>query len=69
VHKCLDIILGNEEKPSEEAQAEAQDLFATHLTRKWWIARHDLAREALLKALDAIDLYKILPVKDSASAI
>jgi gag-polypeptide of LTR copia-type len=68
VHNCLEIVLGHEEKPSK-AQDEAQDLFAAHLTRKSWITRHARAREALLKALDASDLHKILPIKDSASAI
>jgi hypothetical protein len=72
VYNCLNLVLGIEQKPSDEAlsqEDEAVDLSALHLTRKSWITRHALAREALLQALGPTDLAKILSVKDDASAI
>jgi hypothetical protein len=71
VHGCLDIVLGEELKPSNEASTEDEDteLFSIHLAEKDWHSRHALAREALLKALETTDLLKVFPVKDSAPAI
>jgi hypothetical protein len=71
VHGCLDIILGKELKPFNEASAEDEDteLFSIHLADKAWLSRHAFAREALLKALETTDLLKVFPVRDSAPAI
>src|SRR5271169_2320042 len=73
VYKCLGVALGAEPNPTpldeetglplgpwgQAMQAQIDD----------WERRHDIALEALLKSLEPTDLLKIVPVKDSASAI
>jgi gag-polypeptide of LTR copia-type len=72
VHKCLDIVLGNEPNPTpvdddgtpigpigEQFQAAINS----------WKTRHALAREALLRALEPADMIKIIRYRDSALAI
>jgi len=58
VHDCLDIVLGNEAKPTQQDP----DVPPTPALRKSiasWENRHALAREALLNALDDRELVKV----------
>ena len=73
VHKCLDIVLGEEPNPTplNEERGEPIEPVGDTLQAKIasWRTRHALAREALLKSLEAPDLLKVVAVKNSAAVI
>ena len=72
VHKCLDIVLGNEPNPTPidddgtPLGPIGQRLQATITS---WETRYALATEALLKALQPADLLKVLAYRNSAPDI
>jgi hypothetical protein len=63
LYRCLDIVLGTSLKPDVDENGNF------NRQQKRWETRHNLALEGLLKALEPVDLLKVLPVKDSAPAI
>lgn len=72
VHKCLDIVLGNEPDPTPVDDdgtpiGPIGEQFQAAIT--FWKIRHALAREALLHSLEPADMLKIIPHRDSAPAI
>ena len=73
VHKCLDIVLGEEPNPTplNEETGEPTGPVGDTLQAKIasWRTHHALAREALLKSLEAPDLLKVIAVKNSAAVI
>ncbi len=72
VHKCLDIVLRTESNPSPvNDDGTAIGPIGERLQARIisWTTRHALAREALLKSLEPIELLKIILVKNSAPAI
>jgi gag-polypeptide of LTR copia-type len=70
-HKCLDIVLGTEFKPvvpDDNGNNAARRARRRRLLKSWQ-KRHDLAFEALLKALEPNDLQKVASIKGDAAAI
>ena len=72
VYKYFGIVLWTESNPTpinEDGQfiGPIDETLQASITS--WEYRHVLAKEALLKALDAPEMLKILPHKDSAPAI
>ena len=65
--KYLEIVQGTELNPTP---ANAQGInVALGTCINDWNHRHTLAREALLKTLDSVELMKVYPVRESAVAI
>jgi hypothetical protein len=71
LYKCLGIVHGTDFKPIVPADdgKNAAKRAKRRRSLKTWEERHDLALEALLKALEPVDLDKILSIKDDAAAI
>src|SRR2546423_7102665 len=72
VHKCLDIVLGNEPNPTpvdDDGTPLGPIGKQLHAAINSWETRHALTREALIKALQPADLLKVLGHLDSASSI
>ena len=72
VHKCLDIVLGNEPNPTpmdDDGRPIGPIGRRIGATIASWETRHALAREALLKCLEPADLLKIYLHRYSAPAI
>ena len=72
VHKCLDIVLGNESNltsvdDDDRSIGSVGERFQAAISS--WETRHALAREALLRSLEPADLLKVIPYRDSVSAI
>ena len=72
MHKCLEIVLGNEPNPTsldddERFVGPIDERLKAYIT--FWETRHALAREALLKCLEPADLLKIFPHRHSVSVI
>jgi transposase InsO family protein len=72
VHKCLDIVLGNEPNPTpmdDDGKPIGPIGRRLGATIASWETRHALAREALLKCLEPADLLKVYLHRYSAPAI
>jgi hypothetical protein len=71
VHKCLGIVEGTDLKPvvpDDDGNNEARHARRRRMLNNWQ-KRHDLALEALLKALEPNDLRKVSSIKGDAVAI
>ena len=72
VHKCLDLVLGNEPNPTPvDDDGTPIGPIGERLRAKInsWKTRHALAREALLRSLEPADIFKVIPHRDSVPAI
>ncbi len=72
VHKCLDIVLGNEPNPTpvdDEGTPIGPIGVQLQAAITSWTTRHALTREALLRSLEPADILKVIPHRDSAPAI
>ena len=72
VHKCLDIVLGNEPNPTLVDDngtpiGPIGQYFQAAISS--WETHHALAREALLYSLEPADLLKVIGYRNSAPAI
>ena len=72
IHKCLNLVFDNEPNPtSMDDDGTSIGPFDERLRVKinFWETRHALAREALLHSLKSTNIFKIIPHRDSVTAI